>query len=117
MFEGREIVGGISREDWINGNLVIHLAARVGQRQFMAFSSLDAYDRGELLEEGAEPPGIQLSRDIAEALLRILSRHFGGAASDAAQLRKDYDAERARVDKLIDFAITPPTVEYRTEVR
>jgi hypothetical protein len=33
-------------------------------------------------------------------LLDALSRHFGGTG-DVRQLRKDHDAERARVDKLI----------------
>lgn len=52
-------------------------------------------------------------------LLDALARHFGGTG-DSRQLRKDYDAERGRVDKLIatltTVATQQPTVDIR-EVR
>lgn len=44
---------------------------------------------------------LRLSDDEGRALLAGLLRHYNGA-DDARMLRKDYDAERKRVDLLID---------------
>lgn len=46
-------------------------------------------------------PSLRLPEDMARALLDALSAHFAGT-SDVQTLRKDYLAERARVDKMID---------------
>jgi hypothetical protein len=45
-------------------------------------------------------PTIQLRENEARALLAELLRHFQGG-DDTRQLRKDYEAERARVDTFI----------------
>lgn len=50
--------------------------------------------------------GFTIPEDAALALLDALLNHFRGG-HDARQLRADYDAERARVDRLMD-AILPP---------
>lgn len=55
----------------------------------------------ETIQPGAMPPMLSLPAEAARALHDALSRHFGGT-SDTLQLRKDYDAERARVDRLVD---------------
>lgn len=44
---------------------------------------------------------LRLPDDIARALYEALSAHYGGNVVDATKLRKDYDAERARVDVFI----------------
>jgi hypothetical protein len=44
-------------------------------------------------------PTLVLEEDEARALLDALTRYYHGA-EDTRALRKDYDAERARVDKL-----------------
>lgn len=44
-------------------------------------------------------PTLRLGEDEARALLDVLARHFGGA-EDTRALRRDYDAERTRVDQL-----------------
>jgi hypothetical protein len=54
-------------------------------------------------------PSFCLREDEARALLQSLIRHFDGG-EDTRSLRKDYDAERARVDKLIDRLAQPPIV-------
>lgn len=56
------------------------------------------------LEDSFNPgPGtLRLQHDVAAALLRALTTHFQGGVDDLAMLRKDYTAERDRVDKLID---------------
>jgi hypothetical protein len=46
-------------------------------------------------------PTIRLDVTSARAVLDSLQRHFNGD-SDTRALRKDYDAERARVDRLLD---------------
>ena len=46
----------------------------------------------------------RFGEDVALALLDGLLEHFRGG-HDARELRKDYDAERARVDKLIEALI------------
>lgn len=45
-----------------------------------------------------------LHDEMARTLLAALLRHYNGA-DDARMLRKDYDAERARVDKLLDALV------------
>lgn len=57
------------------------------------------------VDPAVEPLGIR--EDMLRVLHQGLLRHFDGA-DDARMLRKDYDAERARVDKLIDLATRPP---------
>lgn len=51
-----------------------------------------------------ERPTLLLSDDMGRALLDALSAHYGGH-SDVRSLRKDYDAERKRVDKLTDAIV------------
>lgn len=48
---------------------------------------------------------LRLPDDDARALYEALADHFGHAGHDIRALRKDYEAERARVDKLIDRAV------------
>ena len=49
-------------------------------------------------------PTLALPDDMARALLDALMQHYQGA-EDTRALRRDYDAERARVDKLTDALI------------
>lgn len=66
-------------------------------------------DAGAILtpgELGAIGPTLDIPEEVARALLDALTRHFHGG-SDTRQLRADYDAERARVDRLIAI-IAPP---------
>lgn len=44
---------------------------------------------------------LRLDEDAGRALYEALARHYGGISVDAASLRKDYDAERKRVDTFI----------------
>lgn len=56
-----------------------------------------------VVREGAEPDDdtwLRLPEDAARAMYEALAQYFGGAA-DSATLRRDYDAERARVDVFI----------------
>jgi hypothetical protein len=69
------------------------------------------FDSGVTTEqiEPHEEPGSRTLRmpiDMARALHEALSRHFGGV-QDAQTLRKDYEAERQRVDRLIEHMANP----------
>lgn len=44
---------------------------------------------------------LHIQEDDARALYEALADHFGHAGHDIRALRKDYDAERGRVDKFI----------------
>lgn len=50
------------------------------------------------------PPTMRLTDGMARALLDALVQHYGGH-SNLLSLRRDYDAERARVDKMIAHLI------------
>lgn len=56
------------------------------------------------VDEATETPKLRLPADVARALYDALAQHFGGT-SNSKQLRADYDAERARVDKFINHLI------------
>lgn len=45
-------------------------------------------------------PTMRIPDSLGRALLDALTAHYGGA-TDTRTLRKDYEAERARVDRLI----------------
>lgn len=51
-------------------------------------------------------PSLTLREEHARALLDALITHFNGG-ENTRQLRKDYDAERARVDRLLDALVKP----------
>lgn len=61
----------------------------------------------DIADEGAvAEPTLRLPDDMARALLDALSAHYGGT-TDMRSLRKDYDDERRRVDRLIGY-LAPP---------
>jgi hypothetical protein len=49
---------------------------------------------------------LRLEQDTARAVYEALADHFGHGTNDVRALRRDHDAERARVDKLTDAIIT-----------
>lgn len=61
----------------------------------------------------SRPPHIELSanewlrlpEDVARALYEALADHFGHAGHDIRALWKDYEGERGRVDRMINFLI------------
>ena len=56
---------------------------------------------------GIEAPGtwLPLREDQARALYEALAEYFGHSGHDTRALRRDYDAERDRVDRLIAAVI------------
>jgi len=59
-------------------------------------------------ERHTEADFFYVPEGAARALLDALSLHFGGTG-DTRQLRRDFDAERGRVDKLTDALIAVAT--------
>jgi hypothetical protein len=55
---------------------------------------------------------LRLTDDQARSLLAGLLAHYQGG-DDLRSLRRDYDAERARVDKLVDAVLDRLTAEVR----
>lgn len=77
---------------------------------------LGVSDRGVLTWVGGDQPEVDYpflrfhDDDVARALYEALANYFGGTGHDTRALRKDYDAERERVDKMIDHLLARPTV-------
>lgn len=101
-------VAGVLFQDPMTMTVQVRIARPAGDGAAMVARQLGgglAGDRWELVEAGADPgPGLAIPTDVALALLDALTRHFGGDGSGRA-LRMDYDAERRRLDKVLDHLI------------
>lgn len=99
--------------DFIVGGIAIRIAleqegdyGNPPERRIMHFG-----EHGYAASEPIDPtsalpvaPTLTLDDDTARALLEELTRHYHGA-DDTRALRRDYDNERGRVDKLTDALI------------
>jgi uncharacterized protein (DUF1501 family) len=87
------------------GGVKIHLVEDLGHGRMAVAQFQDAV-MTEVEEPAAESPSLPLAlpEAAARAIYEALARHFGGAP-DMHTLRKDYDAERARVDRFIAHAV------------
>lgn len=96
------------KDDWMHDGIAVAiLRERGGQRQLLTWS---AGEIRTLDQEGtyAEPDPesyLHIQADDARALYEALAEHFGHAGHDIRALRRDYDSERGRVDKLINNLI------------
>jgi hypothetical protein len=70
----------------------------------------------EAVEVAVQAPTLRMPEHVARALLDALAAHFGGT-SEVQTLRKDYMAERARVDKMIDHLTGPPPTPSVVDLR
>lgn len=103
--------GGV-REDFLRPrrSLQVFIGRDYGDGQVQVLSGVD----GNGMTFEVEPYDSQSEHclifddEVARALLDVLAKHFGGTG-DTRQLRKDHDAERARVDKLTTALITVAT--------
>lgn len=78
----------------------IHLSQKHGDRTYVTrFGELILQETDPLTVDNDARP-LVLTDDTARVLYEALARYFGGAP-DMHTLRKDYDAERARVDLFI----------------
>lgn len=77
---------------------------------------LGVNDRGVLTWVGGDQPEQDYpflrfhDDDVARALYEALANYFGGTGHDTRALRKDYEHEKARLDKVIDHLLARPVV-------
>lgn len=64
------------------------------------------FDTNAVLKRGERPPELHIKEDVAKVLLETLAEYFGGTG-DTRTLRRDYEAERLRVDKLLEKLSSP----------
>lgn len=90
---------------------------REGGNALLSFDELTvvAIDHDSHAQTEATP--LRLEEEDARAIYEALADYFGGSGHDTRALRKDYDAERARVDRLIEYATTPPIIINGGEIQ
>jgi len=89
--------------DFIGQGIAVNVIRRNGDRidALMDLGTVDTFPIWRTIEPATmAPPGLRIPDDVAKALLDALLDHYRGG-HDARELRKDYDAERARVDIFI----------------
>lgn len=98
--------------DWGRDGIAVWLAEKrwMDGAPVLAVARPVEFTMGPMEEAHANverPPTLRLTSDMARALLDALVEHYGGH-SNLLALRRDYDAERARVDKMIGHLIGGP---------
>jgi len=90
-------------DDWMRDKVAV-LLAEADDRwiDVIDFGAVTVTRRERDARENADIEPLRLSHDMARALYEALAKHFGGAP-ETATLRKDYEAERARVDVFIRY--------------
>jgi hypothetical protein len=91
--------------DWMRDG--VKIAARLSPQQIIRWGDLTVSVVNPEDPAAAMPDDawLRLPDDVARALYEALADHYGHSGHDTRALRKDYEAERARVDKLIDATI------------
>lgn len=93
--------------DYVSQGIKVIVIRRNGDRVEILkdLGSNTTFSVWEAVDPNTQAPSeIRVPADVAKALLDALLDHYRGG-HDARQLRKDYDAERARVDLFIKHAI------------
>lgn len=93
-------------DDWMRDGVALHIAER-GETHLhiLDFAGLIAHTQERAVasqEPQAAYEPLRLKQDMARALYEGLAAYFGGHP-ETASLRKDYEAERARVDTFIAY--------------
>jgi hypothetical protein len=98
--------GAHVEQDWMRGGVKLAIWTDRGEHttSIIRWGEVSAAEI-PVAESAPEDAFLHLTDDIARALYEALSVHFGGNVVDATRLRKDYDAERARVDLFIKHTI------------
>jgi hypothetical protein len=85
---------------------------RLGRRELLTWSlgEVRVLEESAYQNVGEDPESfLHIGEDEARALYEGLADYFGHTGHDIRALRKDYDAERKRVDLLIDRAVPKGT--------
>jgi hypothetical protein len=92
-------------DDYLMDGVAVYLTEKLGDGRRILAEPVDLVFTVAPPEATAPAgPTFRLREDHARALLDALTAHFGGAP-EVQTLRKDYMAERTRVDKMIDHLI------------
>lgn len=96
---------------WQNDTLAVHLIDRFGGGYRLLGKGGDTVavvtDPSAVAREPSEP-ALLIPAEASHALLASLARHLG-AVEHPEQLRRDYEAERGRVDRFIAHLTTGGT--------
>ena len=92
------------KDDWQRDGIQVFLLPDEGK--VVRWDSIDGFGFPTVTDldprqEAPDSAGLRLPEVLARALYEALADHFGHSGHDTRALRKDYDAERARVDKFI----------------
>jgi hypothetical protein len=91
-------------ESYLHDSLDVYVIRKTDGDPRYILRMRDGQRHWEVLPDGAavtnerDEPTIELPMDVGHALLEALTRHYNGA-EDTRALRRDYDAERKRVDQ------------------
>lgn len=111
MFDNGGWRAGVMHRDPMYLNLAIALGRRSPDGDVLVSAiSADGFTTELIGESQAWDRPLRIPVDAARALHDALAQHFGGTTS-SKHLRADYDAERARVDKLTDAVLKIATRE------
>jgi hypothetical protein len=105
MFDPSAWRAGVMYEDPFTRQLLVKIGAVGPGDTLSVITEIGADSVAMTRMDGlVETPALRIPTDAARALYDALAQHFGGT-SNSKQLRADYDAERARVDKFINHLI------------
>lgn len=93
-----------ARADFDHLHFGVRLAVQIGDGDhFTHFVRWDGNMVAERIADASAPDGafLALDEDMARAIYDALGDYFGHSGHDTRALRKDYDAERKRVDRFI----------------
>ena len=85
--------------------VLIQIRTGQGLRAFDGGVVLIPLDNSRLSDEDTERATLRIEEDEARALYEALGEYFGHAGASTVALRADYNAERKRVDRLIEAII------------
>ena len=79
----------------------VRIAISPREHERLVWSQFPTARRDETPTDLSEDEWLRLDEDVARALYESLADYFGHAGHDTRALRRDYDAERKRVDQFI----------------
>lgn len=79
----------------------------VGDGYHLVWPLVTARKVTDLAVQPSDDMWLRLPDDVARAIYTALAEYYGHGANDVRTLRKDYEAERTRVDRFINFLTDP----------
>lgn len=92
-----------AESDWIRDR--VKVAIQLDEQRVLRWTDPIVDHRIHPEETVPDDAWLSLPSDVARALYEALADHFGHSGHDTRALRKDYDAERGRVDRLLDALV------------